>query len=146
MKQPNYILVGSRAFFGTLPEFKSKDADYLRLVEKPTAFQNVRQTSTGGMCLFEWRAMSADQFVELALQRGPAMQVGKFLVPAFAEKVGITIEHLQRLAPLFEQLDPAHQYERTIRDAYVENGNFTLTEEQRAAAFEQYKQARNKTE
>lgn len=70
------------------------------------------------------------------------MQIGKFLVPEFVQEIGFTIEHLKKLKPLAEKLDGRHKYEKVIYDAYIENGAFKLTEEQRSKAYEQYKLAR----
>jgi len=137
------ILVGSRAFFGQMDGYKSKDVDYVMLTDEPKGFGNVRQTSGGGYCLFEWRKMTAQEFVDYTLRSGgPKMQAGKFLVKEFADEVGFTLEHLKQLESVFDGLDGKHQYEKIIYDAYVANGGYMLTDEQLAAAYESYKAAR----
>lgn len=136
------ILVGSSVFFNEIEGFQSKDRDYVILVEKPVGYDFVRQTTSSKACIFEWRKMSPERFVEYSLRRGPAMQLGKFLVPGFVQEIGFTIEHLKALKPLAEKLDERHRYEKVIYDSYIENGSFELTEEQRSKAYEQYKLAR----
>lgn len=136
------ILVGSSVFFNEIEGFQSKDRDYVILVEKPVGYDFVRQTTSSKACIFEWRKMSPERFVEYSLRRGPAMQLGKFLVPEFVQEIGFTIEHLKTLKPLAEKLDERHRYEKVIYDSYIENGSFELTEEQRSKAYEQYKLAR----
>ena len=136
------ILVGSSVFFNEIEGFQSKDRDYVILVEKPVGYDFVRQTTSSKACIFEWRKMSPERFVEYSLRRGPAMQLGKFLVPEFVQEIGFTIEHLKALKPLAEKLDERHRYEKVIYDSYIENGSFELTEEQRSKAYEQYKLAR----
>lgn len=136
------ILVGSTYFFKGLEEFKSKDTDRVVLVENPIGFKNVRQTSGSGSCLFEWRKMSADEFVEFTLKTKLPMSVGKFLVPEFCEAVGFTLMHLKKLESIFDKLDDKHKYEKNIYNAYLKNGSFTLTDEQRQSAYEEYKKAR----
>jgi hypothetical protein len=136
------ILVGSSVFFNEIEGFQSKDRDYVILVEKPVGYDFVRQTTSSKACIFEWRKMSPERFVEYSLHRGPAMQIGKFLVPEFVQEIGFTIEHLKALKPLAEKLDERHKYEKVIYDSYIENGSFELTEEQRSKAYEQYKLAR----
>ncbi len=136
------ILVGSSVFFNEIEGFQSKDRDYVILVEKPVGYDFVRQTTSSKACIFEWRKMSPERFVEYSLRRGPAMQLGKFLVPEFVQEIGFTIEHLKALKPLAEKLDEKHKYEKVIYDSYIENGSFELTEEQRSKAYEQYKLAR----
>ena len=138
------ILVGSSVFFNEIEGFKPKDRDYVILDEKPVGYDFVRQTTSSKQCLFEWRRMLPEQFVEYSLYIGPAMQIGKFLVPEFVQEIGFTIEHLKKLKPLIEKLDSKHAYEKVIYDAYIENEAFILTEEQRSKAYEQYKLARTK--
>ena len=133
------ILVGSSVFFDGIEGFQPKDRDYVILEEKPVGYDFVRQTTSREGCLFEWRRMSPEQFVEYSLRRGPAMQIGKFLVPEFVQEIGFTIEHLKKLKPLAEKLEGRHKYEKVIYDAYIENGAFKLTAEQRSKAYEQYK-------
>lgn len=136
------IIVGSKAFFNDIKDFKSKDTDRVVLVDNPVGFKFVRQTSGRGKCLFEWKRMSAEQFLEYTLKTKLPMSVGKFLVKEFCDEIGFTFEHLKQLAPIFEKLDEKHQYEKVIFEAYMENGDFTLTEEQRLKAYENYKKVR----
>lgn len=138
------ILVGSTYFFKSFDDFESKDKDYVVLIENPTAFKNVRQTSYGARCLFEWRKMSANEFMEYTLNHCVPMELGKFLVPEFAQAIGLTITDLKRLAPLTTQLDKKHEYEKIIFDAYIKNGKFELTAEQLANARSSYENARKK--
>lgn len=136
------FLIGSRAFFSGLDGFKPKDYDYLSFVEKGNGFTNYCQHTDGKCCRFIWVAKSKDEMLSAALQRGPAMQVGKFLVPDVAAALDLTIQDLELLRPLIDKLEPLHEYEKVIYEAYISNGSFTLTDEQRAAAFEVYKAAR----
>lgn len=115
-----FILVGSRYFFGSMDGFKSKNTDYVLLVDEPRGFEYVRQTSSS-YCLFEWKRMKPISFVEYTLSRGPAMQLGKFLVPEFCDEIGFTLNHLKMLEPLVEKLDAKRQYEKVIYDAYLAN-------------------------
>lgn len=138
------FLVGSAYFFKDDKSFKPKDRDYVVLVDNPKGFENVRQTINGSHCLFEWRKMPASEFIDYALRKGPAMQVGKFLVPEFANEIGLTINDLQRLSPLVVRLDGKHEYERLIFNYYIQNGKFELTTEQLAAVRAAYDQARQR--
>ena len=49
------ILVGSRAFFDGCEGFRSKDRDYLELVENPTGFKWRREQSLRGVCTFSYK-------------------------------------------------------------------------------------------
>lgn len=86
--------------------------------------------------------MTPQGFIDYALLHGPAMQLGKFLVPEFVNEIGMTIEDLKQLEPLAKALDTKHQYEKIIYDAYIENNKFELTEEQLNAAYSEYKKER----
>lgn len=136
------IIVGSTYFFKNIEGFHSKDIDRVVLVDNPVGFKNVRQTSGSGSCLFEWRRMSADEFVEFALNSKLPMSVGKFLVKEFCDEIGFTLEHLKKLTPQFERLDDKHKYEKIIFDSILINNSWELTYEQLQAAYEVYKQYR----
>lgn len=92
----DWILVGSSYFFSCYPEFTPKDQDWVELVKDPKEFKNVMQIS-GKFCLFRWRLMTPDEFVEYTLANDPAMMLGKFLVPEVCEKIGFGIEDLKKI-------------------------------------------------
>jgi hypothetical protein len=132
------MIVGSRAFFESIEGFAPKDTDILELVDNPTGFKDVRQFKFSNKCVFQWRRMSLEEFIDVTLQRGFPMEVGKFLVPEFANTIGLTMEHLKILRPLIESLDEAHLYEQIIYESYLSNGSFDLSEEQRTQAYVEY--------
>lgn len=136
--------VGSRAFFEGMPGFKSGDSDYVEFEDHPKLYKNVIQFRAKGKnrCLFKWRKMTPDEFVEYTLRSKLPMEVGKFLVPEVATFIGITINHLKRLAPVVERLDEKHKYENVIYNAYISNGAFYLTPEQKNEAFQEYLRTR----
>lgn len=136
--------VGSTYFFSGYPGFQSKDIDEIEFEEEPKLYKNVMQfrKKDKSQCLFKWRKMTADEFVEYALKSKLPMEIGKFLVPEVAEYLGFTISHLKKLTPVVERLDNKHKYEKIIFDSYLENNKFYLTQEQRDAAYIEYKEAR----
>lgn len=136
------FLVGSTYFFKNIKDFKSKDIDRVILIDNPVGFKFVRQTSGCGSCLFEWKRMSAEQFLKHTLKTQLPMSVGKFLVKEFCDEIGFTFEQLKQLAPIFEKLDERHQYEKIIFDAYMKNGEYKLTEYQLNKAYGNYKKVR----
>ena len=136
--------IGSRAFFEGMPDFQSKDRDILVYTDTPNGFTNYRQSSMSGRRTIEWAAKPKVDFIEYALRdKAEGLEFGKFLVPEFAEELGLTIDDLKRLYTHFEgRIDKKHGYQRAVYDAYVENGAFTLTDEQRTKAYELYKAER----
>ena len=85
------ILVGSRAFFSGMDGFRSKDHDYLELVENPTAFKWRREQSLRGVCTFQFKKEPPADMVRRTLDCGDALLVGKFLVPEVAQAIGATV-------------------------------------------------------
>lgn len=136
------MIVGSRAFFSGIDGFKSKDHDYLELVENPTTFKWRREQSLRGVCTFQFKKEPVAQMVQRTLDSGEALLVGKFLVPEVAQAIGATVADILPLEPLLSKLDDRHQYVAVIFEAVKQNGCFELTDEQRAAAYEVYRQAR----
>ena len=136
------FLIGSRYFFSCYQDFKGKDLDELELVVT-TDFQFLRQLTGRGKCLFQLNQQPAtEDYINYALADVP-MAVGKFLVPEVCEALNFGIEDLPKMKPLIDKLDPKHQYEQIIFESYLENGSFSLTEEQRLKAYKSYKEARN---
>lgn len=120
------IRVSSSYFFGCYPDFHPSDIDEVEFEENPKLYRNVMQfrKTDKSRCIFKWRKMSADEFVEYTLNSQLPMEIGKFLVPEACECIGFTIEHLAKLRPVIERIDDKHSYERVIYDAYIENGGF----------------------
>lgn len=136
------ILIGSQYFFSCYEDFNSGDIDEIIITDDAKCRHMVQRTGQGH-CLFTLRRQrSTGAYIAWALQSRIGMVIGKFLVPEFNEAIGFTIKDLPRLAPLLDRLDEKHEYERIIYDSYIENNSFTLTPEQRLAAYESYKNSR----
>ena len=139
----NKIIVGSRAFFKGLSGFKPSDEDYVVLMDLHNQkFKNHIQVRLGDRCIFFWLEKSKEEMIEYLLNSNDPLQVGKFLVPEFAERLGITIDDLQKLKPMIDVLDDRHKYLATVYESYLANGEFRLTDDQLQEAYEVYKSAR----
>lgn len=136
------MIIGSTYFFKDMEGFSSKDLDTLELVENPKYFKQSYQLSGHGRCIFKWKKMSPEEFIQISLSRNCPMEIGKFLVKEFCDEIGFTIDDLKKLKPLRDSLDDKHKYEGIIFDAYIENQGFSLTEEQLLNAYEEYKKYR----
>ena len=138
----NKYLMGSQYFFSCYDDFKSKDIDEIQIIET-NEFSQVRQITGRGRCLFYLkRHPSKEDYINWALRSSVGMVVGKFLIPEFCNEIGFTIEDLPKVAPLLDRLDDKHKYEKIIYDSYIENGSFSLTDEQRVRAYKSYKESR----
>lgn len=136
------MIVGSRAFFENIDGFTPKDTDVLLLVDEPVGFKNYRQFTLKNKCVFEWRNMPVDEFIDIELANNTPMSICKFLVPEFIELKGVTIEQLKRLQPLIDIMDDKHKYLSVIYNSYIENNGFYLTDEQLSNAYNEYKKYR----
>lgn len=136
------MIVGSNAFFKDIDGFVSKDTDILELVDIPIGFKIVRQIKFPNKCVFQWKRMNPQEFIDATLKHNVPMAIGKFLIPEFCEEIGFTIEHLKQLKPLVEKLDEKHKYEEVIFNSYIKNGSFVLESEQLMESYELYKQTR----
>ena len=146
METTTKIEVGSRAFFGGIADFASKDHDYVVLVDQPQGFNYRRECSLRGVDTFEYKRMSAADLVAKTLEYADALAVGKFLVKGFADAIGLTTDQLQQLQPLVEKLDEKHQYERIIFDAIISAGSWDLSDETLQAAYASYTESRKAKE
>ena len=138
------MLVGSNVFFKDIEGFTSKDIDILEFVNEPTDFKNVRQFKFPDKCVLQWRKMRIDELIDITLFRNFPMEIGKFLVPEFIKEFKLSIDDLKRLKPIIAKLDDKHKYEEVIYNAYLENNDFVLTDEQRQEAYRVYNKYRTK--
>ena len=140
----NKILMGSTYFFSCYEGFEGKDVDEIQIIET-NEFEQVRQITGRGKCLFQLKKHNTkEEYIEWALKSNIGMIIGKFLVPEFCAEIGFTIEDLPRLELLLSRLDDKHKYEEIIYNSYLQNGSFTLTDEQRDRAYKSYKESRGK--
>lgn len=135
----NLIQVGSRRFFGGLKDYQSDSNAFVQVIDAPKGFSFVKETNLYGRHLFQWARLAPQEYVEYALKKGAPEQIGKFLVPEFCSEIGFTLSDLRQLEPLLDKLDEEHKYYRLIYNAYMANGDFTLTDEQRQAAYEEWR-------
>ena len=136
------ILVGSQSFFNNIEGFIPKDVDYIELVDNPSEFKYFCQITGKNKCIFRWKRMNVNEFINIHLKFNIPMSVGKFLVPEFAKEINLTITDLKKLTPLIEKLDDKHLYEKIIFNSYIENNGFYLTNEQLMESYNEYKKYR----
>ena len=138
------MLMGSAYFFSCYEDFQSGDIDEIEIIETDE-FNHVRHLSGCGKCLFQLRKQnSKDDYINYALHSNLGMVVGKFLIPEFCHEIGVTVEDLSKLYPLIKKLDDGHKYEEIIFNSYIQNNAFALTNDQREAAYNSYKESRGK--
>ena len=139
MRAIKTFIIGSRAFFSNIEGYESKDIDQLCIMDEFKFRGNVLNGKIGNKDIFFFRNLDKEGFIQDALDSNVPMRVGKFLVPEFAEYLGLTIDDLKRLQQLIDDIDDRHLYEREIYKNYIKNGGFYLTDEQRDSTYKLYK-------
>lgn len=134
--------IGSSIFFASYSDYTQKDIDILAITDlplfgKPMMNMKLKDKDIFFMCIEDNNVM-----LDKTLESGINMRAGKFLSPEFAEYIGLTIEELKKLKPMFDDIDEKHMYEKVIFDSYIKNNGFFLTDEQRLIAYEEYKRKR----
>lgn len=133
-----YFICGSRLFFSDYPDFFPKDYDIVLLDTDPKGYDIYRYSHLG-FCLFEYKWVTKDEFIENAL-KGLDNEFTKFLNKEFRELIGFTIEDLKKLKKCFYKNQyNDHYYLKEIFDFCIENNSFELTKEQIDKAYLIYK-------
>jgi len=143
MKVIKKIRCGSSIFFDKFDDYKRKDTDWMVFVDKVPGKQLMWRVKIKDDDLMMFKiGTTKQQHIDMIFKTHVTLKVGKFLVPEFNEYIGFDISELNRFDEVFNQLDDLHKYQKVIYDAYIENGSFTLTDEQLNKAYEEYKKYR----
>lgn len=135
-------LMGSSYFFSCYSDFKPHDIDKIEIIDTDK-FQHKRQFTGGGRCFFQLKKKeNFQEYIDYDTASGVGMNVGKYLIPEFCKEIGFTVKDLPKLQPMIDALDERHMYEKIIYEAYLDNGSFNLTAEQRLAAYNSYRKSR----
>ena len=141
-KQKSFI-IGSNSFFNKFKDYKSKDLDELIILSHPLNISDksvkVLNLKHGNKDIFFYWPLTKDEFIQETLNSSVPMKAGKFLVKEFADYIGMTIDDLKQLKPMFDNMDIHHTYEKIIYDAYIKNNDFYMTDEQLNKAYNIYK-------
>ena len=130
------MIIGSNYFFSSFPDYQPNDKDILIILENelPAPCLHFRQDNED---IFLYSNMSKEEWIQNTFE--DPIKVGKWLIPEFCKIVGLEVNELSMFDDLFNKLDDKHRYEKIIYNAYLENGSFTLNEEQLNNAYNEYK-------
>ena len=142
LKNRGYILVGSRAFFTGMKNFQPHDYDFLKIVNKGKGFDYHSHSHVNGICRIEIVEMPFKKFYDYAIEKSNytmALAMVGFLVPEVARKFDFDfIRDHKYIEPFLNKLGKKHQYYKYIYNAYLENGEMRMTDEQREIAYKSY--------
>ena len=140
------IQAGSRAFFSGMEGFTPHDNDVV-VIENSAGNGYLFHRSIPNIAeqkdVYHVVKQNKERLMNWELKHSSPMVLGRYLLPAFCEEFGITVSDLETLRPLRDRMDRRHSYLVVIYDAYIENGSMTLTDQQRQAAFVEYKKERS---
>lgn len=134
--------IGSSIFFDSYSDYTQKDIDILAITDLPLFGKSMMNMKLKDKDIFFMCIEENSVMLDKTLESGVNMRAGKFLSPEFAEYIGLTIEELKKLKPMFDDIDEKHMYEKVIFDSYIKNNGFFLTNDQRLMAYEEYKRQR----
>ena len=106
-------------------------------------YEKTYMDETSHSHIARWKNIPKNELIEYHKYIYSGRYVGKFLIPEYAEYIGLTIDDLKKIHNLTDCLDPKHLYEKIIYDSYIENNGFYLKDEQRNKAYEEYKRERS---
>ena len=136
------FIIGSQPFFNCYDDYTVHDIDKLCIMSHGLNGKNSFLIRKDAEDYVLYPNLTKGEFIEEDTKENDGVKVGKYLIPEFAEYIGLTIDDLSKVKPLIDNLDAKHKYEKVIYDAYIENNAFKLTDEQRDRAYEEYKRAR----
>lgn len=134
--------IGSSCFFESYDDYKIHDKDVLIILDHGINGKKSFIFNKDGHDVIFYPKLTKDEYIEEDLNANDPLKIGKYLVPEFINYINLEISDLKKLLVLIEELDNAHKYEKIIYDSYIENNSFTLTDEQRLAAYNEYKKYR----
>jgi hypothetical protein len=134
------IITGSRAFFSKYNDFKPKDKDVVYIIENDSKVCKYYYRHYTDLCIVNFINFDKETLINIVMSsKVVPMTLCNLLIPEFVEHFNITIDDLKQLKKIRDSLDYKHFYLRIIYDAYLENGKFELTQEQRDRAYASYK-------
>ena len=134
------FLTGSQVFFKEYEDYQPKDIDKIEIIEDDNTDWSFRQFTLKGKCVFQIKKRnSVNEYIKDAYKAGCGMVVARFLSPEFINYINMEVKELLLLSSFINALDEKHLYLKTIWESYIENNAFTLTDEQRLKAYNEYK-------
>lgn len=134
-------LTGSKYFFknceGYNPE--TTDTDYIEVLETNEFLRTRLIHDENGYEIHQWKLKPKSEIFEDLEHKPNSLAVCALLIPEFNEAFGITFLDLVKVENNVNNLTGKYSYYKVIYDAYMKNGSFVLTDEQRQAAYEVYK-------
>jgi hypothetical protein len=128
------IQVGSNYFFSSIDGFKARDNDFFIAIDSDE-FIFYKQKRINNVDYFYWNKKN---ILKYDYNKQP-MAVAKFLIPEVLSELNL---NFQQVLPILEEFLPKlkkkHEYLLSILNFYKENGEMSLTSEQKDLVFNIY--------
>lgn len=134
------ILVGSASFFAGMEGYNGTP-NYVQVIDEPKPGCS-KWWSKRGEDTFEWVRHPKDVQLKKLASAGVVKRVAALLSPELASVFDVMVEDIQSLHHIWDRCEGKTAYYKVIADAYIENGSFTLTDDQRIAAYSVYLEER----
>lgn len=137
--------IGSRAFFGNMPDYKEGDCDVLLVLDKwPEEFKKTIFSCGVTKCdTFFMKQMTKEEYIAETIETEDIKRVFYYMVPEFVQFIGLTIDDIKRVEPVVRKLENTrHKWYINVYESYIANGGFYLSDEQREAAYDVFKRTR----
>jgi hypothetical protein len=133
------ITVGSKLFFSTMEGFKPSDLDFMEIKKESNSITK-KQYKLYDNDYITYYFKDKETLLNWHRRiRKEAIDATHLLVPQIAELFELTIEDVRSiLDDAIPKLKPSWSYQQIIWNAYKSNNAFTLTQEQREAAYQEY--------
>lgn len=148
MKEIKRFIIGSRAIFSGYKDFDDNviDTDILIIdgEENPDyGFETQSYDESKDIHYIIWKYMPKETMLLFHIKNCyEGTYIQKFLCPEYVEYIGLTIDELKSMKKLLNYMDKNHTYEIVVYNAYIENNGFYMTDEQKNAAYAEYKRTR----
>jgi len=140
------FITGGHYFFCNMEGYITHDIDEINILDNfPKVNAKVLCIKNKEKDIFFIANLSKEDAIKNLMTSDQPMRIGKFLTREYSQHIGLTLNDLKEMSSIFDVIDKRHKYYKIIYDAYFENGDFVLTDEQRKKAFEEYKAERPET-
>lgn len=137
------FLVGSNYFFSKYNDYILHDTDYVELLDNDVGnfyYEKRLYDKELHADIFQIkRFKTKEEQIEECILYDKPIAASAYLIPEIVNELNIEISDLKKLEIPIRRCFHKHHYIQVIYDFYIQNNSFTLTDEQRLIAYEDYK-------
>lgn len=144
------FVIGSRLFFSGIEDFETNFGDAAIFFDSKEDKENERIDMMPHMNYYVYIKYDKSEFIEklynkIKQDNSKAVGIGIILSKDICEYLGIGIEDIKKFKKLLNFLDNKHKYLQIIFNAYLDNKNMELSDEQLNQAYNMYKKYKSQS-